>query len=98
MSDEQRGYLIAYDIADDTRRARIVKLLRRCGERLQYSVFLLRIRPAAVLRLRADLETVIDRKEDAVLICDLGRSDTAKRSMTFIGRRSYSDTVIPTVI
>ena len=98
MSDEQHGYLVAYDITDDTRRAHIVKLLKSHGERLQYSVFLLRIRPAKILRLQSGIESIIDRRDDAVLICDLGRSDATRQTMTFIGRRSYADTVIPTVI
>ena len=49
MSDEKRSYLVAYDINDDRRRDHVAKILRRYGERLQYSVFFLRIRPAKML-------------------------------------------------
>lgn len=39
MSDEQRSYLIAYDVKDDRRRSHVAKLLQSYGERMQYSVF-----------------------------------------------------------
>lgn len=98
MSDEQRSYLVAYDINDDTRRAHVAKKLQSHGERLQYSVFLLRIRPAQLLRLKAALEMEIDRGSDSILICNVGPSRHAKQDLTFIGRRSYEDMIIPTVI
>ncbi|MGI6496948.1 MAG: CRISPR-associated endonuclease Cas2 [Kiritimatiellia bacterium] len=35
----RRFYLVSYDIPDDKRRARVFKLMRGWGERVQYSVF-----------------------------------------------------------
>lgn len=98
MSDEQRSYLIAYDINDDVRRSHVAKVLQSHGERLQYSVFLLRIRPAQLLRLQSALEREIDGTSDSVLVCDVGLSSRTKRNLTFLGHRRYEDTVIPTVI
>ena len=60
MSDEQRSYLIAYDVKDDRRRSHVAKLLQSYGERMQYSVFLLRIRPAKLIAVQTVLETEID--------------------------------------
>lgn len=98
MNDEQRSYLIAYDINDDVRRSHVAKVLQSHGERLQYSVFLLRIRPAQLLRLQSALEREIDGTSDSVLVCDVGLSSRTKRNLMFLGRRRYEDTVIPTVI
>ena len=98
MTDEQRSYLMAYDINDDVRRSHVAKILQSHGERLQYSVFLLRIRPSKLLKIKAFVEDEIDADTDSILICDLGHSDRAKRSMLFLGRRGYKDTVIPTII
>lgn len=98
MADEQRSYLIAYDINDDVRRLHIAKILQSHGERLQYSVFLLRVRRTALLKIKALLEDELDGATDSVLICDIGISSSAKQYMCFLGRRSYEDTLIPAII
>ncbi len=73
MSGEvTRRYLVAYDIADDRRRSRIAKRLQEYGDRVQYSVFVVDIRPARLVRLRTHLEDLIDEAVDSVLLCDLG--------------------------
>lgn len=72
MSDHPRRHLIAYDIADDRRRNQIAKRLQSYGVRVQYSVFLIDLKPAKIRRLLAMLEGMIDRSEDSVLVCDLG--------------------------
>lgn len=73
MSGEPaRRYLVAYDISDDRRRARVAKRLQTCGDRVQYSVFVVDVRPARLVRLRAHLEQLIDPDVDSVLLCDLG--------------------------
>ncbi|WP_101616205.1 CRISPR-associated endonuclease Cas2 [Bifidobacterium margollesii] len=98
MTDGRKSYLIAYDINDDVRRSRIAKILQSHGERLQYSVFLIRIRPSKLLKIKVLVEDEIDSSVDSILICDLGSSDREKQSMTFIGRRGYRDTVIPMIV
>lgn len=72
-SASSHRFLVAYDITDDRRRARIAKLLERYGDRVQYSVFLVECVPARLLRLKAALEKTFERQEDSILICDLGR-------------------------
>ena len=67
MSDEKRSYLVTYDINDDRRRDHVAKILRRYGERLQYSVFLLRIRPAKMLVVQNLIEVEIDDSTDSLL-------------------------------
>lgn len=56
------------------------------------------IRSAQLLRLKSVLEEEIDGCSDSILICDVGPIRCAERDLTFIGYRSYEDTVIPTVI
>ena len=93
MSDEQRSYLIAYDVKDDRRRSHVAKLLQSYGERMQYSVFLLRI-----IAVQTVLETEIDLLSDSVVVCDLGPSNRVNQALNFIGVRGYKDIVIPTII
>ncbi|WP_165777324.1 CRISPR-associated endonuclease Cas2 [Bifidobacterium primatium] len=89
---------MAYDVNDDVRRAHIARILQGHGERLQYSVFLLRIRPSKMLEVQASIEEELDSATDSILICDFGLSEQAEQSMLFLGKRGYRDTVIPTII
>ena len=98
MSDEKRSYLVAYDINDDRRRNRVAKILQGYGERLQYSVFLLRVRPSKMLHVQELIEYEIDGMDDSVVVCFLGTVPQAKEGMNFLGRRGYTDLDIPTVI
>lgn len=45
-SNDQHRYLVAYDIVDDRRRTKIAKVLESYGDRIQYSVFVVDIKPA----------------------------------------------------
>lgn len=82
-----RRYLVAYNISDDRRRARVAQRLETFGDRVQYSVFVVDIRPARLVRLRTMLEGLIDRTGDSVLLCDLGQIDTIDaRRFEFLGR------------
>ena len=55
MTNQKRGYLVAYDISDDCCRSHVAKILQHYGERLQYSVFLLRVRPSMMLDVRMQI-------------------------------------------
>lgn len=87
-----RTYLIAYDISDDRRRLRIADLLLAYGDRIQFSVFMVRVRPARLVRLRDGLRRLMDDSLDSVLICDLGAGHPA---LEYLGqRRSVTDTEV----
>ena len=85
-SDTVHRLLIAYDIVDDRRRARVSKVLLSYGDRIQYSVFLADARPVKLARLRRAVVAKLDTLEDSVLFVDLGPLSTvsAKR-FTVIG-------------
>lgn len=70
--DAARRYVVAYDVPDDRRRARIAKRLGSYGDRIQYSVFIVDVRPARLVRLRGELERLMHLEEDSVLICEIG--------------------------
>ncbi|QOL32868.1 CRISPR-associated endonuclease Cas2 [Bifidobacterium eulemuris] len=98
MTSLKQSYLVAYDIAEDYRRNRVAKILQTCGERLQYSVFLLEVRPTKMLRVRQQLESEMDQRLDSIIVCPLGASSQASQEMLFLGRRTYEDIATPTVI
>ena len=70
--DAARRYLVAYDVPDDRRRVRIAKKLGSYGDRVQFSVFIVDVRPARLVRLRSELERLMFMDEDSVLICEIG--------------------------
>jgi len=85
-AEPARRYLVAYDISDDRRRAVVAKCLQSYGDRVQYSVFVVDIRAARLVRLRTSLEHLIDTGTDSVLLCDLGPvSAITARRFEFLG-------------
>jgi CRISPR-associated protein Cas2 len=64
--------VIAYDIAADRRRNKIVKVLKDYGGvRVNFSVFECHLKADRFSKLRADLEKRIKPKKDSVLIYEL---------------------------
>lgn len=85
-SDKIHRYLVAYDIASDTRRNRIAHTLGSYGDRVQFSVFIIDANPAKIIRLRTDLRRHMDLSEDHALVCDLGPLTAyPRKAMEFIG-------------
>ncbi|WP_428859110.1 CRISPR-associated endonuclease Cas2 [Bifidobacterium dentium] len=98
MVNQKRGYLVAYDVSDDYRRSRVAKILQHYGERLQYSVFLLQVRPSMMLNVRMKIEKEIDYETDSVVFCSLGAIAQTEEGLDFLGHRGYADLEIPTII
>jgi CRISPR-associated protein Cas2 len=85
--DDARRTLIAYDIPDDKRRTRLSKILGKYGDRLQYSVFVVDIGPARLMRLKDEITDILSPNEDSVLFCDIGRvSDLNDDRFSFLGQ------------
>ena len=59
-------YLVSYDIVDDRRRARVHKLLKNYGTRVQYSVFECQLEAARLAELRQRLKPFLDTKQDSL--------------------------------
>ncbi|MBF0531105.1 MAG: CRISPR-associated endonuclease Cas2 [Deltaproteobacteria bacterium] len=60
-------YLICFDIVDDRLRARVAKVLKGSGERVQKSVFECQnLSEEKFLKLKAKLEKIINSGEDSV--------------------------------
>ena len=58
----------AYDVSDDNRRARLAALLQTCGDRVQWSVFVLTIDGENLADLLARGRALIDPEEDSLYI------------------------------
>lgn len=85
--DDTRRTIIAYDIPDDRRRTKLAKILLGYGDRIQYSVFVVDCSPARMLRLKDQVQDVVEKKIDSVLFCDLGLiSQLGSTKYSYIGQ------------
>lgn len=85
--DDVRRTLICYDVPHDRRRTRLAKILEKYGDRVQYSVFVVDISPARLLRLKEETREVIDLEQDSVLFCDLGRiAEISTQNFSYVGQ------------
>ncbi|WP_119071492.1 CRISPR-associated endonuclease Cas2 [Aggregatilinea lenta] len=71
-------WVVCYDIPDDKRRRKVVKIMEGAGRRVQYSVFECEINNARLERLKRDLQRAIDDEEDDVRFYPLNEGDIPK--------------------
>ncbi|HDQ99628.1 MAG TPA: CRISPR-associated endonuclease Cas2 [candidate division WOR-3 bacterium] len=58
--------IVSYDIVSDRRRNRVHNRLKDYGERVQYSVFECRLKPAELAVLRKELSALVSARTDRV--------------------------------
>ena len=76
---KEKHYLIAYDMANDKRRNRIVKLLMNYAYRVQYSVFELSASDSIYKRIKERILEIIQEDEDSICVYELCSTDWEKR-------------------
>jgi CRISPR-associated protein Cas2 len=86
MYDEERLYIVTYDIAEPRRWRRVFKLMNGYGEWLQLSVFQCRLTKRRKVELRAALAELINANADHVLLLDLGLADKVEPRVTSLGK------------
>lgn len=59
--------VVAYDIKDDRRRCRIVKILEKYGVRVNFSVFECLFTESQYIKVRQQIEIKTDRREDHIV-------------------------------
>lgn len=67
MRAKKNFVVVAYDVSDDRRRSRVVKLLEKVGVRINYSVFECLLTDAQYEKLQNDILSKIKPKEDTVV-------------------------------
>lgn len=83
----RRCYIVCYDIREPKRLRRVNKILKGYGEAWQFSVFFCVLKDIDRVRLQNDLEEEMNKKEDQVIIIDLGPNEKVARSAaTVIGQ------------
>ncbi len=78
--------VVSYDIPDDRRRTRVMKVLKDFGAHVQYSVFECELSTEDYRRLRTRLIQLIDRRKDSLRFYVLCEQDVKKRKRWGIER------------
>jgi len=86
MLDEERLYVVTYDIAEPKRWRRVFKLMNGYGDWLQLSVFQCRLTKKRKVELQAALAELINDNADHVLLLDLGHADKVELRVTSLGK------------
>ena len=66
MNKNKNFWVIAYDITDDLRRSRIVKVIEKFGERVNYSVFECMLTDSQFKKLHDRLQAMIKPSDRVV--------------------------------
>jgi CRISPR-associated protein Cas2 len=79
-------HIVTYDILQDKRRTRVFKVLEGYGDHMQFSVFRCDLSPKEKVLLMAALDSVINHKDDQVILVDLGPGEgRADERITALG-------------
>ena len=80
----RRRYLVAYDIRDDRRLRSIAGCMEGYGMRIQYSVFVCDLSDREMILMRGDVEALMKKTEDSVMVVELGQAGDSSRFL-FLG-------------
>src|SRR6266849_2266291 len=84
--DEERLFIVAYDIADQRRVRSAFNAMHGFGEWLQLSVFQCRLSRRRRAELETRLRELVKSGEDHVLLIDVGPADKIELAMESIGK------------
>jgi CRISPR-associated protein Cas2 len=87
----RRIYVVTYDISSPKRWRHVYKTMKGFGQHIQLSVFRCDLTASEVLEMKAALEAEIDRREDQVLIVDLGASAGRAHRVEALGRPHHEE-------
>ncbi len=78
--------LISYDVVEDKRRTKVLKLLKGYGTHVQYSVFECDLNAKQYATVRRELRALIDRHTDSVRFYQLDVAAVKRVEVLGIGR------------
>ncbi len=85
----RRIYLVTYDIANDKRLRKVFKKMSGYGEHLQYSVFQCELSDKERAQMIAELNPLINHREDQILVFSLGLAESYNAGATLAIGRPY---------
>ena len=94
MRAKKNFVVVAYDVSDDKRRSRVVKLLEKVGVRVNYSVFECLLTDVQYENLRNSIEDKIKSKEDTVVYYPICVDCYTKIVYQSASRRTYEKVAV----
>lgn len=91
---KKRFFVVAYDIADDKRRYRVVKILESIASRINNSVFECMLSESRYNELVKQLEKIIDKDADEIVFYPICRRCYTKVKYLFNPSNKAKDSVI----
>ena len=95
LNKKKNFWVVAYDIVDDHRRLRIVKIIEKYGVRVNYSVFECMLTDRQVEKLQENIAKLILPSEDVVVCYPLCLECYSK--IVYYSNRKMSSSVVMTV-
>ncbi|HOI96559.1 MAG TPA: CRISPR-associated endonuclease Cas2 [Syntrophobacter fumaroxidans] len=71
MGEDKHWHLVCYDIRDPKRWYKAYRILKGCGEHLQYSIFRVQMNRTRLEAMRWELSKVLKDEEDDLMIVRL---------------------------
>lgn len=68
MGEDKHWHLVCYDIRDSKRWYKTYKVLKGCGEHLQYSIFRVRMNKIRLEALRWELSKILEDEDDLMIV------------------------------
>lgn len=94
MKTRKKFYVVAYDVSDDGRRRRVVKLLEALGTRVNFSVFECMLIPRQFTQLQTAMLQAISPKEDSVIYYPICLDCYSKIVYQPTRRKAYDKVVV----
>lgn len=94
----RNAFLVAYDVADETRLRKTYNKLQGFGTPIQLSVFYCELSAMERLALQTELWDILNFDHDRVLIADLGPADENQRIEFWGSPRAMLPTRTATII
>ena len=86
MMADERIYIVTYDIADERRWRQVYRVMKGYGRWLQLSVFQCRLTRRRRQDMAAALEAIIHKRDDHVLIIDVGPAASVDLRVESLGK------------
>jgi len=80
------SYVVSYDIMEPKRLAKVHKIMMGYGQPLHYSVFRCDLNSKGLEGMIADLNSIINHREDRIMIIDMGPAESrVEEKIRFLG-------------
>lgn len=89
MASHERIYFVVYDIGDQRRWRSVFAAMHGYGDWVQMSVFQCCLTATRHAELVADLDRLTHKKEDHVVIIDVGPAERVAPRVVSLGKRPY---------